>query len=196
MKKNNEKIQSKFWRFLVIIYFFVTIPFLFSVCIWLFKLSWTYLEYNRKYNDLDCIHFCSNTDTFCKKLCLIAWLENWLQQNNASNKYVGISIPETEKIYEDFLSKRSIKNMTIVGDKYKVFYYGDQEIEEFAKAYWYWNWHYDYIFGILYVCLALFIYIILTDVLRWAVYYIDIWEFKLYIFSKIKFLFKRMHSKK
>lgn len=197
MKKNKEKTLSKFWRFLVIIYFFVTIPILFSVCIWLFELSWTYLKYYRKYNDLDCFHYCTISDNYCKRICHIAWLEDWLENPDLSNKYVSKNLEDTRKIISKFQSKVSEKETYVKLNDYKEYYYNwdNDNIEKFAKDYWYWKWQYNYILGILYICLALLVYIILTDVLRWSVYYIDIWEFKLYIFSKIKSLFKMRDTK-
>ena len=43
--------------------------------------------------------------------------------------------------------------------------------------------------SILWAILIPLIYIILTDILRWAVYYIDSWKYQLAIRNKIKSLF-------
>lgn len=49
----------------------------------------------------------------------------------------------------------------------------------------------DYSKSVLWTIIAIISYIILTDILRWACYYIVSWNYELYLFSKLKSLVKK-----
>lgn len=187
--KENPCIKSKIWRLVVVLWFFISIPSVVALIYWLYNSDWfVRTHYDYEIEKLDSSK-CEWKDYYEKEACLkaveLAWLLKryyWYEETN----YIDIiektypNMDENEEI-NDYLYDRS---------------YIMSDISDFSR----WNWFYKkwyqiswkHIFKFLsYSILVLVTYIILTDIFRWAVYYIDNWKYELWIWNKMKSKFQK-----
>lgn len=175
------------------IYFFVTFPFV----LFLSYITWDATvekEFHYKLWEMP------SADVYCKEkgdqICIrsneIASLIkgyaelNWYNRDNLNSpKDILTAFLDSNPDSVDYLSEEFI-NYSHSENHYRY-----ENIENFAKRNNFWERRYNYNKGILYIIYIIIWYILVTDLLRWAAYYIDSWKYKLYILSKIKSIFTK-----